>query len=107
MWHPTQYANMNGLHSVSSGTPLMVEVAMRLGWLYERMLPWGLVEGLRCVEAACAPLSGAPIEPIPFARVFLAHTIKWPPLVRRWVGATADSRTATDLVKAYTDIAAR
>ena len=53
----------------------------------------------------CAPpLPGSPLEPLAFARIFLAHTIKWPPLVRRWTVATADSKTAADLVGAYVDI---
>jgi len=36
-------------------------------------------------------------------RVFLAHQIKWPMLVRPWAVLAADSTTAPDLVANYMD----
>ena len=96
-----EYVNQFGRHAVSVGTPLLPEVVMRIGWLYERMLPWDFVELLRVIAAACPAQAGALLTPVGFARVFLAHAIKWPPLVRKWLLDTADSKTAADFVEAY------
>ena len=75
--------------------------SMRIGWVWERMLPWDLTELLRGMREVCPARPGATITPLAFARSFLAHAIKWPPLLRWWVRETAASTTAAGLVAAY------
>ena len=96
----TGYANAFGSH-LYDDCSRQERVVCRMGSFYERMLPYDFHELLQLLLEACPPALGRRIPPVQVVRIFLAHSIKWPPLVAHWRTLTATTNTAEGFVEAF------
>ena len=98
-----------GLYAIAAGVfaspkSLAERAACRIAWAWDRILPWDFHELSSFLATVCPVAAGSAITPLAFARCFLAHCIKWPPLLRHWRVRTADSVSARDLVLSYVEL---
>ena len=99
--HANQFFNAGGAFKLQSSWTWPLRLTARWSMVFARVEPPEAVALSHLAEDCFSVVSGSSVDVTGFVRLFLAHTIKWPPAVHHFAQISCEAADAASLLDAY------